>query len=71
MLTGKLSGISRNEAKYLIEQNSGKIINNINKKLDYSSAGEKPTTKKVNIAKELNIKVINQQDWMKMLNKVS
>ena len=71
MLTGKLNGISRAEAKSLIEQNSGKIISNVNKKLNYLIAGEKPTTKKVNVAKELNIKVINQKEWMAMLNKTS
>ena len=71
MLTGKLSGISRAEAKSLIEMNSGKIINNVNKKLDYLIVGEKPTTKKINTAKELNIKVIDQKEWMKMLNKSS
>ncbi len=71
MLTGKLNGVSRAEAKSLIEKNSGKIINNVNKKLDYLIIGEKPTTKKVNSAKDLNIKIINQQEWMKMLNKTS
>jgi len=71
MLTGKLDGISRAEAKFLIEQNAGKIISNVNKKLDYLITGEKPTTKKINTAKELNIKVINQKDWLKMLNKSS
>ena len=71
MLTGKLNGVSRAEAKSLIEQNSGKIINNVNQKLDYLIAGKKPTTKKINVAKELNIKVIDQKEWMKMLNKTS
>ena len=71
MLTGKLDGVSRAEAKSLIEKNSGKIISNINKKLDYLITGEKPTTKKVNTAKELNIKIIEQKEWMKMLNKTS
>jgi DNA ligase (NAD+) len=71
MLTGKLNGISRAEAKSLIESNSGKIISNVNKKLDYLIIGEKPTIKKVNLANDLNIKIINQQDWMKMLNKTS
>ncbi len=71
MLTGKLNGVSRAEAKALIEQNSGKIISNVNKKLDYLIAGEKPTTKKINIAKKLNIKVIDQIKWMEMLNKTS
>ena len=71
MLTGKLNGISRAEAKFLIEQNAGKIINNVNKKLDYLIIGEKPTSKKINTAKNLNIKIITQHDWMKMLNKAS
>ena len=71
MLTGKLNNISRAEAKSLIEQNSGKIISNVNKKLDYLIVGEKPTTKKVNNAKQLNINIINQKEWMKMLNKTS
>jgi DNA ligase (NAD+) len=71
MLTGKLNGISRAEAKSLIEQNSGKIISNVNQKLDYLIIGEKPTTKKVNSAKDLKIKIINQNEWLKMLNKTS
>ena len=69
MLTGKLNGISRAEAKSLIEQNSGKIISNVNKKLDYLIVGDKPTVKKINTAKDWNIKVINQAEWLKMLNK--
>ena len=71
MLTGKLKGISRAEAKSLIEQNSGKIISNVNKKLDYLIAGEKPTTKKINTAKEIGIPVIDQQELIEMLNKTS
>ena len=71
MFTGKLNGMSRAEAKSLIEQNSGKIISNVNRKLDYLVIGEKPTTKKVNNAKDLNVKVITQDEWMKMLNKTS
>jgi DNA ligase (NAD+) len=71
MLTGKLNGVSRAEAKFLIEKNSGKIISNVNKKLDYLIVGEKATTKKINMAKTLNIKVIDQKELMKMLNKTS
>ena len=71
MLTGKLNGVSRAEAKSLIEKNSGKIISNVNKKLDYLITGEKPTIKKVNTARELNIKVIDQKEWVEMLNKTS
>ena len=68
LLTGKLSGISRAEAKSLIEKNSGKIISNVSRKLDYLIIGEKPTVKKINNAKDLNIKIITQDEWIKMLN---
>ncbi len=68
MFTGKLLNISRAEAKSLIEENSGKILSNVSKKLDYLVAGEKPTVKKVKQAKEFGIKVINQSEWKKLLN---
>jgi len=68
MFTGKLREISRAEAKSLVEQNSGKIVSNVNKKLNYLVFGEKPTIKKINMAKELNIKIISEDDWVKMLN---
>jgi DNA ligase (NAD+) len=71
MLTGKLNDISRAEAKSLIEQNSGKITSNVNKKLDYLIVGEKPTIKKVNIAKEMGIQIISQTELIEMLNKTS
>ena len=68
MFTGKLSNFSRAEAKSLTEKNAGKILSNVNKKLDYLVIGEKPTAKKVKQAKELNIKVIKQAEWEKLLN---
>ena len=68
IFTGKLDAMSRAEAKSLIEKNSGKILSNVNKKLDYLIIGEKPTTKKVLKAKELNIKVISQAEFLKLLN---
>ena len=71
MLTGKLNGISRAEAKSLIEENSGSIISNVSKKLDYLIIGEKPTKRKVNAAKDLNIKILSQTEWLNMLNKTS
>ncbi len=71
MLTGKLNGMSRAEAKSIIEKNSGKIISNVSKKLDYLIIGEKPTAKKINNAKDLSINIITQEEWIKMLNKSS
>jgi DNA ligase (NAD+) len=69
MFTGKLSNISRSEAKSLIEQNSGSIVSNVTKKLDYLVVGEKPTNKKIDAAKSLNINILDQSTWLKMLNK--
>jgi len=71
MFTGKLSEISRAEAKSLVEQNSGKIISNVNNKLHYLVVGEKPTNSKIKKAKELNVKILEQKEWIKMLNKTS
>ncbi len=71
MLTGKLNGISRAEAKSLIEENSGSIVSNVSKKLDYLIVGEKPTKRKVESAKELKIKILNQKEWSEILNKSS
>ena len=68
MFTAKLLNISRAEAKSLTEENSGKILSNVSKKLDYLVIGEKPTSKKVKQAKELNIKIISQTEWKKLLN---
>ena len=71
LLTGKLNGISRAEAKSLIEENSGNIISSISKKLDYLIVGEKPTKRKIESAKELKIRIIDQVQFLKMLNKTS
>ncbi len=68
MFTGKLTGMSRAEAKSLIEKHSGTIISNISKKLDYLVVGEKPTKRKVEAAKGLKIKIINQSELIKLLN---
>ncbi len=71
MITGKLSGISRAEAKSLIEENSGTTVSSVTKKLNYLIIGEKPTKRKVETANNLKIKIINQIQFLKMLNKTS
>ena len=68
MFTGKLSNISRAEAKSLIEKNSGSVISSVNKKLKYLVIGEKPTNRKVNQAKELGVKILTQKEWLKLLD---
>ncbi len=68
MFTGKLIGISRAEAKSMVEKNSGKIVSNVSKKLDFLIIGDKPTNRKIKDAESLNIKVISQSEFLKMLD---
>ena len=71
LVTGKLNGVSRAEIKSLIEENSGIIVSSVSKKLDYLITGEKPTKRKLDSAKMLKIKIINQDEFFNMLNKTS
>ena len=68
MVTGKLNGISRAEVKSLIEENSGSSVSTVSKKLNYLINGDKPTKKKVDKAKELKITILDQSQFLKMLN---
>ena len=71
LVTGKLDSISRAEVKSLIEENSGTTVSSVSKKLNYLITGEKPTKKKIESAKILKIKIIDQDEFLKMLNKTS
>ena len=68
MITGKLNNMSRAEVKSIIEKNSGNILSSVSKKLNYLIVGDKPTSKKVNQAKDLGVKIINQNELEKLLN---
>jgi len=69
MFTGGFEKISRSEAKVLTEDNGGKVLGTISKKLNILVVGNsKPTKKKINKAKELNVEIINEKNWYKLLN---
>ena len=69
MFTGGFKNISRSEAKTIVENNGGKVLGSISKKLDFLVVGDsKPTKKKIDQAKQLNIKIILEKDWNKILN---
>ncbi len=69
LVTGKLNNLSRAEVKSLIEENSGTTVSSVSKKLSYLITGEKPTKKKIESAKALKIKIIDQDEFLRMLNK--
>ena len=69
MFTGGFKKISRSEAKTLTEDNGGKVLGSISKKLDMLIVGEKkPTKNKIDKAKELKVMILNEKDWYKLLN---
>ena len=69
MFTGGFKNISRSEAKAIAETNGGKVLGSISKKLDFLVVGDsKPTKRKIEQAKQLNIKIILEKDWNKILN---
>ena len=71
LVTGKLDRISRAEVKSLIEENSGTTVSSVSKKLNYLIIGDKPTKRKIDSAKEFKIKIIDQKQFLKMLDKTS
>jgi len=71
LITGKLEGISRAEIKSLIEENSGIVVSSVSKRLNYLITGQKPTKRKVDIAREFGINILDQGQFLKMLNKAS
>ena len=69
MFTGGFKNMSRSEAKSIAENNGGKVLGSISKSLDYLVVGDsKPTRRKIEQAKQLNIKIILEKDWNKILN---
>ena len=67
MFTGGFSTMSRSEAKSLAEILGAKILSSVNKKLDYLVIGlSKPTKNKVEKAKDLGVKIIEEKDWLKL-----
>ena len=69
MFTGGFQNMSRSEAKLIAENNGGKVMGSISKKLDFLVVGDtKPTKKKIDQAKKLNIKILKEKEWNEILN---
>ena len=70
MFTGGFKKMSRSEAKAIAEENGAKILGTVTKKLDYLVIGNsKPTKKKIQIAKELNINLLTEDKWYDLLDR--
>lgn len=66
VLTGTLSEMSREIAKEKIVSFGGKLVGSVSKNTSYVVAGVEPGSK-LKIAEELGVKVINEKEFLKML----
>ncbi len=68
VLTGTLSQMGRKEAADIIEKNGGKVSGSVSKKTSLVIAGEEAGSK-LTKAKELGVRVIDEDEFLKMINK--
>src|SRR5688572_9522528 len=66
VLTGTLSGFTRDEARALIEARGGRVKSSVSKKTDYVVAGEAAGSK-LDKAESLGVTVVDEQAFKKML----
>jgi DNA ligase (NAD+) len=66
VFTGTLKKMSRGEAKSKAEELGAKVTNSVSNNTDYVIAG-KDSGSKEKKAKELKVKVLNENEWMKFL----
>lgn len=69
LFTGTLPTLKRSEAEELVENNGGKLLGSVSSKLNYLVAGEEAGSK-LEKAKKINtIRIINEAEFLKMINK--
>ncbi len=66
VLTGKLDGFSREQASEIIENFGGRVTSSVSKSTSMVLAGEDPGSK-LDDAMKLNIRVISEKDFKKMI----
>jgi DNA ligase (NAD+) len=67
VVSGVFSKFSRDEIKKLIEQNGGKNVGSISGKTSYVLAGENMGPEKLKKAEKLNVPIISEDDFIKMI----
>ena len=67
VITGTLTGLKREDAARLIEENGGKVSSSVSKKTSFLVCGQDPGSK-LTKANELGVKVIGVDELMSMIN---
>ena len=68
VLTGTLASLERDEAKEVIENLGGKVTSSVSPKTDYLVIGESPGSK-LDKARKLNVAILNEQEFLKLVGK--
>ncbi len=66
VLTGTLEGMTRNEAKQMIEDRGGKVSGSVSRNTDYLVAGEEPGSK-LERAKSLGVQIIDKAAFLALI----
>ncbi len=67
VVSGVFHQMSRDELKKTIEDNGGRVRNSISKKTDFIIAGSNMGSSKLNKAEALNIPIISEDDFLRMI----
>lgn len=67
IISGTFKNYSRDEIKSVIEQHGGKNVSSISKNTDLFVAGENIGPAKLKKATELNIKIVSEEEFIKMI----
>ena len=68
LFTGTLSKLKRSEAESMVEINGGKLLPGVSSKLNYLVTGEDSGSKLEKAKKIPSIKILSEEDFLKMLN---
>lgn len=67
LFTGTLKKFTREQAKELVKQKGGRVVNVVGRSVDYLVVGENPGSK-LEKAKSLGIKIINEKQFQDLID---
>lgn len=69
VVSGVFNTMSRDELKSLIDKEGGKVVSGVSGSTDYLVAGEKMGPAKLKKAESLGVKIISEDDFIRMIKK--
>ena len=67
LVTGTISGMTRDQVKEAVKRAGGVPVSSVSKKLSFLVVGEKPGQSKLDKARELGLTVIGQDEFLRRL----